>query len=499
MEETALRVENITKIYPGVRALDNVSFEVKKGQIHALMGENGAGKSTLIKVIAGAIEANSGSIVIDGKKYEKLNPGLASSLGIGVIYQELNNVPSLSVAENVFLGKKANDGIFVDKKLMHERSRQIFEKLGVKIPTDVMVSQLSVAQQQIVEIAKALSQNVRILIMDEPSASLALAEVQRMLRIVKSLKEEGVTIIYISHRIDEILDIADSLTVLRDGKHIETRTMKGIDRKEIIRLMVGREMNEKYPARHFPVGETVLRVENVSGNGTHNISLELKKGEILGLAGLIGAGRSEFAKVLFGDAKKEGGHIWLKGKEVNFRNPKEALYAGIGYISENRKTEGVFLNFPVDWNITISALRKYSNYSFINKKEVSRVADEMISRFRVKTPSKQQMVANLSGGNQQKIALAKVLALNTDIIIFDEPTKGIDVGVKQEIYHLMNELAENGISIIMISSEMEELLGMSDRIVILHEGEMMGEMSRDEYDQHKILALASGIREGNKE
>ena len=291
------------------------------------------------------------------------------------------------------------------------------------------------------------------------------------------------------------MDIADTLTVLRDGKHIETKPMKGVDRREMIRLMVGRDLTETYPERKTEIGETILRLENVSGNGAHNISFELKKGEILGLAGLVGAGRTELAKVIFGDAKKTQGKIFYKGKEVNFKNPQEALYAGIGYISENRKTEGVFLNFPIDWNITISALKKFSRFSFVDNKKVDETADEMIKRFRVKTPSKIQLVQNLSGGNQQKVALGKVLALNTDIVIFDEPTRGIDVGVKQEIYQLMSELVEHGVTIIMISSEMEELLGMSDRVVVLHEGDYMGEVLKKDFDQNKILALASGIRE----
>ena len=314
-----------------------------------------------------------------------------------------------------------------------------------------------------------------------------------LFRSVRNLRDEGVSIIYISHRIDEVLDIADTLTILRDGKHIETRPMKGVDRKEIIRLMVGRELNETYPARTTPIGGPILELEDVSGNGVHDISFELKKGEILGLAGLIGAGRTELGKVIFGEAKKESGTIRYKGKPVDFHSAGQALSSGIGYISENRKEEGVFLNFPVDWNNTISALKKNSRYGFVNRKNLEALADKMVSRFRVKTPSQLQLVRNLSGGNQQKIALAKVLALDTDIIIFDEPTRGIDVGVKQEIYHLMNELIENGVSIIMISSEMEELLGMSDRIVVLHEGRKMGEVMKKDFDQQKILTLASGI------
>lgn len=493
MEDIILEVKNISKKYPGVLALDNVSFNVQKGQIHALMGENGAGKSTLIKVISGAVQPSSGTIKINGQVFSGLTPALSSKLGIGVIYQEFNNVPSLSVMENVFLGKKIGGKYFPDTKLMAKKTKEIFDKLGVSIPLDEMTRNLSVAQQQIVEIARALSQDVKVLIMDEPSASLAMAEVERMLRIVKSLKDEGVTIIYISHRIDEILNIADTLTVLRDGKHIVTKPMKGVDRKEIIRLMVGRELNETYPERKTEIGEPILELENVSGNGVNDISFCLRKGEILGLAGLIGAGRTELGKVIFGAARKEKGTIRYKGKEIDFHSPGQALYSGIGYISENRKNEGVFLNYPVDWNITISALKRYSHLGFVDSHKLDDLAKEMIDRFRVKTAGRHQLVRNLSGGNQQKIALAKVLALNTDIIIFDEPTRGIDVGVKQEIYRLMNELIANGVSIIMISSEMEELLGMSDRIVVLHEGRKMGEVKKADFNQHRVLEMASGI------
>ena len=497
--DTILRISHISKKYPGVLALNDVSFDVKKGQIHALMGENGAGKSTLIKIISGAIQPSGGSVIINDTEYKSLTPALSSQLGIGVIYQEFNNVPSLSVVENVFLGKKIGGRFCPDQKLMNQKAQEIFDKLGVSIPLDIQTRRLSPAQQQIVEIARALSSDVKVLIMDEPSASLAMAEVERMLRIVRNLRDEGVSIIYISHRIDEVLDIADTLTILRDGKHIETRPMKGVDRKEIIRLMVGRELNETYPARTTPIGDPILELENVSGNGVHDISFELKKGEILGLAGLIGAGRTELGKVIFGEAKKDSGTIRYKGKPVDFHSAGQALSSGIGYISENRKEEGVFLNFPVDWNITISALKKNSRYGFVNRKNLEALADKMVSRFRVKTPSQLQLVRNLSGGNQQKIALAKVLALDTDIIPFDEPTRGIDVGVKQEIYHLMNELIENGVSIIMISSEMEELLGMSDRIVVLHEGRKMGEVMKKDFDQQKILTLASGIALEDKE
>ena len=480
--DTILKIEGVTKVYPGVCALNDVSFEVKKGQVHALMGENGAGKSTLIKVISGAIHPEKGSIWIDGKSYEHLTPARAMELGIGVIYQEFNNVPSLSVTQNVFLGKRVGGRFMFDLKEMRRRTKEIFESLGVSIPVDAMVGNLSVAQQQIVEIARALSQNIKVLIMDEPSATLAIAEVRRLFDIILKLKKQGVTIIYISHRMEEVFELADSITILRDGCHVKTCPMEGMTRKEIIRAMVGRELVEDYPSRSTQIGPPVLEVEHLTGNGDTDISLTLHKGEVLGLAGLVGAGRTELAKVIYGVTHKESGTIKLKGEPVDFRSPRDAL------------NEGVFLDFPISWNITISALRRYSKLSFTNKAALENVVKSMSDRFRIKAPTMEQLVRNLSGGNQQKVALAKVLALDTDVVIFDEPTRGIDVGVKQEIYQIINEMVERGISIIMISSEMEELIGMSDRIVVLHEGRITGELEKKDFDQQKILEYASGIQ-----
>ena len=317
---------------------------------------------------------------------------------------------------------------------------------------------------------------------------------RRLFDIILKLKKQGVTIIYISHRMEEVFELADSITILRDGCHIKTCPMEGMTRKEIIRAMVGRELVEDYPSRSTQIGPPVLEVEHLTGNGDTDISLTLHKGEVLGLAGLVGAGRTELAKVIYGVTHKESGTIKLKGEPVDFRAPRDALNAGVGYISENRKTEGVFLDFPISWNITISALRRYSKLSFTNKAALENVVNSMSDRFRIKAPTMEQLVRNLSGGNQQKVALAKVLALDTDVVIFDEPTRGIDVGVKQEIYQIINEMVERGISIIMISSEMEERVGMSDRIVVLHEGRITGELEKKDFDQQKILEYASGIQ-----
>lgn len=493
--DTIMRIENITKKYPGVLALDNVSFDIRRGEVHALMGENGAGKSTLIKVISGAVVPDSGKITFEGQSYYRMMPALSASLGLSVIYQEFNLVPSMTVLENMFLGQKVGSRIGPDKKKMCAIALDAFRQLGVTINPDVMVSSLSTAQQQIVEIARSLCHNLKLIIMDEPTATLAVAETRRLFDIINKLKSQGVTVIYISHRMEEVFELADSITVLRDGKHIKTCSMEGLSRREIIRMMVGRELNESYPTRSVTIGEPVLELEHLSGNGDYDISFTLHKGEILGLAGLIGAGRTELAKLIYGAAKRTGGTMKIKGVEAHPKTPGQALRLGIGLIPESRKTEGVFLDFPIRWNINIQALPLKSRFSVMDKKALAEQASELEKRFHIKTPTLDQLVKNLSGGNQQKTALAKVIAADTDIIILDEPTRGIDVGAKQDIYLLMNELVTRGVSIIMISSEMEELLGMSDRIIVLHEGRMTGELGPEDFSQDRILELASGMEE----
>ena len=490
---TILELKDITKIYPGVVALDRVSVSFEKGEIHAIMGENGAGKSTLIKVIAGAISSDGGTVTIDGETFSNMTPALAREKGIGVIYQEFNLINSMSVAENICLGAHVGGKYTADFKEMHRRSAEILSELGLNIDTHTNVGSLSTAMQQMVEISKALSRNCKVLIMDEPSASLAVAEVENMLNIVQRLRDRGITIIYISHRMDEVFRISDRITIMRDGRYIETTVTKQSDRRQLINLMVGRELTEDFPSRSSPIGEPVLEVSHLYGNGDQDISFTLHRGEILGMAGLVGAGRTELAKVLYGAAKMEKGEIRIKGKTTNYRTPRQALNCGIGLIPEDRKNEGVFLSFPIRWNIAVMALPMLSHLTVVDTKAAENLAIKYSSRLRVKTPSLGQLVRNLSGGNQQKVVLAKTLAAKTDIIIFDEPTRGIDVGAKQEIYQLMNELVAEGISIIMISSEMEELIGMSDRILVLHEGRIAGEVQREQFSQNRILELASGM------
>lgn len=492
-----LEVKNITKTYPGVVALDNVSFDVEKGEILALIGENGAGKSTVIKTIAGAIVPDSGTITIDGQTFEKLNPSIAKEAGIGVVYQELNLVPSLSIMENIFLGDRVGDSkVMPNFSEMKQRAEEIMAELGVKIDVNTQVQMLSTAQMQVVEIAKAVVKKCKVLIMDEPSASIPMAEVQNMFRIVRRLKEKGVSVIYISHRLEELFELCDRVTVFRDGQFVVTRNVADITKKDLIKYMIGRELTEKFPTREVELGEPVLEVKDLTGNGDFHINLSLRKGEILGLAGLVGAGRTELAKMLCGDVKPESGDIIIKGKKMKATSAADGVEMGIGLVPEDRKLEGVFLNYTIEWNIPIMSMRRISKFGIIDFNEADRLTNTFVDTLAIKTPSVKQEVKNLSGGNQQKVVVAKVLAADNDILIFDEPTRGIDVGAKQEIYKLMNNLVEEGKSILMISSEMEELLGMSDRVVVLHEGKVSGELEKEAFSQERVLELASGIVEG---
>ncbi len=495
MANTILSVREITKDYPGVRAIDHLSFDVEEGEVHALIGENGAGKSTLIKTLSGAITPTSGTIVVNGKEFSEMTPKLAKEQGIGVIYQEFTLVPGISAAENVFLGEKTSKGIFVNIKERERRAKELFDEMQVEIDVSKPVRDLSPACQQIVEIAKAVSKEVKILIMDEPTAPLTVSEVDTLFRIVRDLKKKGVTIIYISHRLEELFEIADRVTVMRDGAYVGTEKMADIDRRKLIAMMAGRELKESYPSRKVDVGEEVLRVENLYGNGDRNISFTLHRGEILGFAGLVGAGRTELMRVLYGADPMESGKVYIYGKEVHIKCCGDAIQAGIGYIPEDRKAHGVFLPMTIKWNTVINNLKAFSSGLFVDTKKENRAAEEYREKFHIKTPSLEQRVRNLSGGNQQKVVLAKTLAANSEIVIFDEPTRGIDVGAKQEIYKLMNELVESGKSILMVSSDMPELLGMSDRVIVIYEGEKTGEVSKEEFNQNYILDLASGGKE----
>jgi ribose transport system ATP-binding protein len=491
MDEVFFAVEGITKTYPGVVALDDVSIQFEKAEVHALLGENGAGKSTLIKTVSGAIKADSGILRLAGLSYSFLTPLQAKKLGIEVIYQEFNLVESLSAAENIFLGEKF--GKQFNRKIIEDKARELFAQFHVDINPASEVESLSPAKKQIVEICKAIAKDVKLLIMDEPSAPLSTTEVEILFDIVASLKQRGVTIIYITHRMDEVFRISDRVTVLRDGRYISTGNTKDTTREELVSLMVGREFKETYPAHRDSFGEVALDVRQLTGNGDKDISLFVRKGEILGLAGLVGSGRTEFANVLFGAVPKESGEVSVNGKSVKIRSPKDAIANGIGLIPEDRKALGCLQEQSVQFNISIQNIRQVCDFFRVNAKKDRSLAEKFRDKLRIKTPALSQEVQFLSGGNQQKVVLAKALAANLDILIFDEPTRGIDVGAKSEIYELMTELSAQGKAIIMISSDMEELLGMSDRVMVFYAGKCVGEVERNEFDAKKILTLASGI------
>jgi ribose transport system ATP-binding protein len=488
--ETILSLKNITKIYPGVVALSNVSLDIRSGEIHAIVGENGAGKSTLIKVITGAITPEEGTIEVGGVTYTKMLPANARGHGIEAIYQEYNLVDGLSAAENICLGKKY--GKLVNFKAMNKVAKEIFDRFGIDIDPNTLVRDLTSARRQIVEIAKAVSKDARILIMDEPTAPLTVSEVDILFEIVRTLKKEGVTIIYISHRLDEIFQLCDRVSVFRDGRYVTTKDVKDTNRPELIKLMVGREMTETYPQRLSTPGEVLFEIKNLTGNGVKNISFNARRGEIVGIGGLVGAGRSEIIRVAYGVEKRQWGDIYISGKKVKIKSPIDAQKYKIALIPEDRKREGAFLNQSIKWNCVISCLKKISRYLIVSNKKENEVAENYRKRLRIRTPSLKQNVINLSGGNQQKVVISKALAADSEIIIMDEPCRGIDVGAKHEIYELMNELCAEGKCIIMISSEMEELLGMSDRIVVLHEHGLAGEIPKEKFNQEYVLHLASG-------
>ena len=492
-QSTILAVRNITKTYPGVRALDDITLEFAQGEIHAIAGENGAGKSTLIKILTGAIRADRGEIEVEGIVHTGFSPHEAQfNLGIAAIYQEFNLVPELSVAENVFFGKELQKGLFLDTKQMHLETQAVLEKLGVAIAPGTLIKNLSVSYQQIVEIAKAVSQNVKILIMDEPSAPLTTNEVDYMFQLVRTLKAQGVTIIYISHRLSEVFELADRVTVLRDGKFIETLGTAATDRKELIALMVGRELGESYPERVSGSDEVLLEVNHLSTTAClKDVSFRLHKGEILGFGGLVGAGRTELARAIFGADQIENGEILIDRNAVINNTPSRAVEHGIALIPEDRKQHGILADMSIKNNISFSSLKHLLSFGLISGKAEQQLAASFKDKMRIATPDLERKVKNLSGGNQQKVVLSKWLATRCNVILFDEPTRGIDVGAKQEIYELIAQLAEEGKGIIFISSEMPELLGMSDRILVMREGEIVGEFQKGDATQRAILELAS--------
>lgn len=490
-----LEFHDIVKEFPGVKALQGISFDLYEGEVLALMGENGAGKSTLVKCLTGANVPTSGYMVIDGKRYDGISPAEAGKLGISAVYQEFTLVPELPVVENIFMGNLPGNGFLVDQRKMISDAKKIFDDFQVDIDPAAMVSSLTPAMMQIIEIAKAVSRDTRILILDEPTAPLTIKEVNILFRIIQDLKKKGVAMIYISHRLEEIFEITDRTVVLRDGQFICEVETEMTSRPELIQAMIGRELNDTvYPHTDISTDEVVLKAENVTGNGVSDISFELHKGEILGFAGLVGAGRTELMSLIFGDVKKDSGKVIRGGVETDYREPYQAIADGIGLLPEDRKGKGLLLDKSVLANITLSNLKSYCRFGVINKGKEKEAVRKYIGNLAIKTPGMEQEAQYLSGGNQQKLIVAKWLDVNSDILIFDEPTRGIDVGAKYEIYQLMHNLLEQGKSIIMVSSDFEELVGMSDRIVVISEGGNAGEVKKEDFDREMLLNLASGDR-----
>lgn len=486
-----LTLKNITKEFPGVKALDDVTINIERGTIHGLVGENGAGKSTLIKVLAGIYQPNKGEIILDGKPCRFNSPIEARRAGISVVHQEIKLAEPLSVAENMFLGNVQLKNGLVDWKGMRRRAREIVEDLGMDIDINAQVSSLTVAKKQIVEIMHAINNNSRILIMDEPSAVLTDRELEVMFRIVKQLRDEGITIIYISHRLDEIFGLCSNVSVLRDGRHIDTIPVASIDRQGLINMMVGREMGQEYPKEVGNVGGTILEVKNLSRGILQDISFEVKSGEVFGISGLVGAGRTELARAILGIDKPESGEVYVRGKKVHYRTFADAIRDGLGLIPEDRKLQGLVQIMSVKRNTTLVNMKRVLRAGVISSSLEETLSKEYADKLHVVTPSMETEVQYLSGGNQQKVVIAKWLFQNSEILFLDEPTRGIDVGAKAEIYRLINRMAKEGKTIIMISSEMPELLGLCDRIMVMHEGHKMGELNAAEATQEKIMALCS--------
>lgn len=489
-----LEVNGISKSFPGVRALHEVAFSVGLGEVVALIGENGAGKSTLMKILAGVQPPDEGVILIDGDPVtiDSVEEGL--SRGIALIHQELNLATNLSVGANIFLGREPRKRGLIDERQIEEKSRQYLEMVGLEVEPGVLVGDLTIGKQQLVEIAKALSINARALIMDEPTSSLSQRETEQLFTVVKDLRSKGVSIIYISHRLGEVIELADRVVVLRDGETVGELTPGEITHDAMVSMMVGRELSQFYPHDPQAPGETVLSLQNVRTpvHPDHPVSFDLRSGEIVGLAGLVGAGRTELLETLFGVTPALGGEIVVEGETIAITNPRDAIRSGIALVPEDRKQQGLVIDMEVGENMSLASLRRDQKKGFLNFSKEADIADTMIDRMRVKTPSASQTVRFLSGGNQQKVVLGKWLAMNPRVLLLDEPTRGIDIGAKQEIYLLMEELSTQGVAILFVSSEMEEILGMSDRALVMHEGKITGELARDALSEEAVMQLATG-------
>jgi ribose transport system ATP-binding protein len=486
-----LEMRGITKHFPGVTALDGVDFELERGEVHVILGENGAGKSTLIKMLSGAYQPDEGEILFEGEPVRIPSAAVAQGLGISTIYQEFNLVPQLTVAENVFLGRQPRRLGIVDRRRMREEARRLLERIKVRVDPDALVSALGVAQRQMVEIAKALSLEARVLIMDEPTASLSGQEVQRLFEIVRGLKQEEVGVIFISHHLEEVTEIGDRVTVLRDGKLVG-QVPATTDHSELVRMMVGRSIEDQFPRRRPEIGDVLLEVRDLSREGAlEDVSLRVRAGEVVGIAGIVGAGRTELARAIFGVDPVDSGEVWVEGRRMERFDPREAKNRGIGFITEDRQRQGIVPPLSVAENLVLASLGKSTSLGLVNRGEQRSRAQKMIDELNIRTPGPEQEVRYLSGGNQQKTVIGKWLLADSRVLIMDEPTRGIDVGAKVEIYELMNELTEQGAGILMISSDLPEVLGMSDRILVMAGGRITGEFSGEEATQERVMTLAT--------
>lgn len=482
-----LKIKEVSKSFPGVKALDRASLDILRGTIHGIVGENGAGKSTLMKILSGVYQKDSGEIVFDGHTVEDITPIQSMKNGLSIIYQELNLVNTMTVGENIFLGRFSEIG---GRKGVHSKARKLLDSIGCNIDTQKEVSELSVSNKQMIEIAKALSFDSKLIIMDEPSSSLSADEMQELIKIIHDLKNKGITIIYITHKLDEIFNFCDVVTIMRDGRVIDTKKVGDISRNEMISMMVGRKVENEYPPRPNCVGETILEIENVNTKRLNNIHFNLKKGEILGIVGLVGSGRTEIARAIFGADKVKHKRIQIDGENIRINNPINAIKNGLAMVPEDRKIQGLLLQFSVLKNISMASLGKLTHYGFIKEKEENKIGKRQIRTLKIKTPSEKTKIQMLSGGNQQKAILGRWLELKPKILILDEPTKGIDVGAKYEIYLLMKKIVEDGGSIILISSELHEVINMSNRIITICEGRISGEFYPTEASADEILAGA---------
>jgi inositol transport system ATP-binding protein len=501
MVQPVLQMEKISKQFPGVQALDNVTLEVLPGEIHGLLGENGAGKSTLMKILSGVYQKDSGQIFLGGQEIEIHSPHHAQTLGISIIYQELNLMPNLTVAENVFIGREPNRGSFVQWRKLHQQTRELTERLGIHLSPTTIVRNLSVAEQQMVEIARALSVKSRVIIMDEPTSALTDNEVRHLFDIMRGLKQQGIGVIFISHRLEEVFQICDRITVLRDGEYVGAVEAQSASLDQIIRMMVGRSVSEYFSKEASLPGEVVLEVRNISRTGTvedptarilSNVSFAVRKGEIVGLAGLVGSGRTDLARCIFGADQRDTGEILVDGRLVTINSPRDAIRAGMGYVPEDRKLQALFLAMSVEANTSMAALGDVSHLGFVNGVAERELSNTYVRDLSIRLANLDQRVLDLSGGNQQKVIIARWLALKPRILIMDEPTRGIDVGAKAEVHALMSQLARQGVAIIMISSELPEILGMSDRILVMHEGSLVGEVLRVEATPERVMTMMTG-------